>query len=309
MPTVWRPPRRSAATSDPVRLTELAPAKVNLCLHVGPVQADGYHPLASLVAFADVGDLVTVERADALSLSVIGPFGESLSGQNTGEQGDNLILRALRGLGQATGTGDPRLHVTLDKRLPIAAGLGGGSSDAGAALRLARRLLDLDIADEALEAVAGVVGADGPMCLRGRTAWAEGIGDKLTEMPDLPPLHAVLVNPGVPCSTGAVYRAYDARPAGGADRADPQDLSVDGVLGWLNNQRNDLQAPALTVAPVISEVLDALSACAGAGLVRMSGSGATVFALFAEKTLASAAATDLSAHYPHWWIKPTILAA
>lgn len=292
------------------RWAELAPAKVNLCLHVGPVQADGYHPLASLVAFADVGDLVTVEPAEALSLDVIGPFGESLSGQNMGEGGDNLILKALRALGQATGTGDPRLRVTLDKRLPIAAGLGGGSSDAGAALRLARRALELDIDDVALEAVAGVVGADGAMCLRAATAWAEGRGDRLTNMTDLPALHAVLVNPGVPCSTGAVYRAYDARPVGAADRpADPQDLSVEGVIGWLGRQRNDLQAPALTVAPAISEVLDALSACAGVGLVRMSGSGATVFALFEEEEEASAAATGLSARYPRWWVRPTILAA
>ena len=305
---VWLPPRRSARRSDPVIGTsqgwaELAPAKVNLCLHVGAVQADGYHPLASLVAFADVGDRVTVAPAEFLSLTVTGPFGEGLDGQ-----GDNLILKALRALGQATGTGDPRLHVTLDKRLPIAAGLGGGSSDAGAALRLARHALDLDISDEALEAVAGVVGADGPMCLRARTAWAEGIGDRLTETPDLPPLRAVLVNPGVPCSTGAVYRAYDALPVGNADRpADPQDLSPAGVIRWLADQRNDLQAPALTVAPEIAQALGALSACEGAGLVRMSGSGATVFALFEKAGEARAAAERIASGYPRWWVVPTIL--
>jgi 4-diphosphocytidyl-2-C-methyl-D-erythritol kinase len=158
-----------------VSLTGLAPAKINLFLHVGPVQADGYHPLASLVAFADIGDRVTVERADALSLSVEGPFGEGLAAEP-----DNLILKALRALGQAAGIGEPGLHVTLDKQLPIAAGLGGGSSDAGTALKLARDLLGLDLDDAALEAVAGVVGADGPMCLRARSAWAEGRGDVLT---------------------------------------------------------------------------------------------------------------------------------
>lgn len=282
---------------------ELAPAKVNLCLHVGPVQADGYHPLASLVAFADVGDRVSVARAEALSLTVNGPFGAGLDGP-----GDNLILRALRALGQATGVGDPPLHVTLDKRLPIAAGLGGGSSDAGAALRLARRALDLDISDQALEAVSAVIGADGPMCLRARTAWAEGIGDRLTETPNLPPLHAVLVNPGVPCSTGAVYRAYDARPVGNADRpADPRDLSPAGAIRWLGGQRNDLEAPALTVAPEIAQALDALSACEGVGLVRMSGSGATVFALFEREDWACTAAERIAAAHPTWWTVPATL--
>ncbi|CAN5159053.1 4-(cytidine 5'-diphospho)-2-C-methyl-D-erythritol kinase [soil metagenome] len=284
-------------------LSEIAPAKVNLCLHVGPVRDDGYHPLASLVAFADVGDIVTVEPAEILSLTVTGPFGAGLDGE-----GDNLILKALRALGQATATGDPRLRVTLDKRLPIAAGLGGGSSDAGAALRLARRALALDIDDAGLEAVSAVVGADGPMCLRARTAWAEGIGDLLDETPGLAPLHAVLVNPGVACSTGAVYRAYDAAPAGGADRpVDPADFSAAGVIRWLAERRNDLQAPALTVAPAIAEVLSALSACDGVGLVRMSGSGATVFALFEDATQASAAAVTVSAAHPDWWVTPTVL--
>ena len=147
----------------------LAPAKVNLFLHVGPVDGAGYHPLASLVAFADVGDRVTVEPADRLSLSLEGPFSAGLAGQ-----GDNLILRALRALGDAAGVGEPRLAVTLDKRLPIAAGLGGGSSDAGAALKLARDALGLDLADDDLAAIAVVVGADGPMCLHARAAWAEG---------------------------------------------------------------------------------------------------------------------------------------
>lgn len=287
------------------RWAELAPAKVNLCLHVGPVQADGYHPLASLVVFADVGDVVTVEPAQALTLSVTGPFGEGLS---SGE--DNLILKALRALGQATGTGEPRLHVTLDKRLPIAAGLGGGSSDAGAALRLARRVLDLDIDDAALEAVAGIIGADGPMCLRAHTAWAEGIGDHLTEAPGLPPLHAVLVNPGVPCSTGAVYQAYDALGVGGADRPDgPTALDITSLLDWLSHQRNDLEAPALSVAPAIAQALEALVACDGVGLVRMSGSGATVFALFERAADASTAARQIAADRPEWWVVATVLGA
>jgi 4-diphosphocytidyl-2-C-methyl-D-erythritol kinase len=290
---------------------EIARAKVNLCLHVGPIRSDGYHPLSSLVAFADVGDLVTVEPAEALSLTVTGPFSSGLAGAGPDGAGDNLILKALRALGQATGTGDPRLKVTLDKRLPVAAGLGGGSSDAGAALRLARTALSLAIDDAALEAISAVVGADGPMCLRARTAWAEGIGDRLEDRPGLPPLYAVLVNPGAPCSTGAVYRAYDHAPVGVADRpADLGDASAAGVIGWLAQQRNDLQPPALTVAPAITGVLSALSACEGVSLVRMSGSGATVFGLFegqGEAAAAAAAASRLSADHPDWWIVPAVL--
>ncbi|WP_292156073.1 4-(cytidine 5'-diphospho)-2-C-methyl-D-erythritol kinase [Brevundimonas sp.] len=284
-------------------LTALAPAKVNLCLHVGPVRADGYHPLASLVAFADVGDRVTVERADRLSLAVTGPFGAGLDGE-----GDNLILRALRALGEATGTGEPPLKVTLDKRLPIAAGLGGGSSDAGAALRLARTALDLDIDDAALETVAAVIGADGPMCLRAHTAWAEGIGDRLSDAAWMPPLHAVLVNPGVACSTGAVYRAYDISPIGAADRpADPADTTPIGVIRWLAAQRNDLEAPALGVAPAITDALADLAVCSGVGLVRMSGSGATVFALFEAAQDADVATRAMQSRHAGWWVTRTVL--
>jgi 4-diphosphocytidyl-2-C-methyl-D-erythritol kinase len=286
-----------------VSLTGLAPAKINLFLHVGAVQADGYHPLASLVAFADIGDRVTVERADALSLSVEGPFGEGLAAEP-----DNLILKALRALGEAAGIGEPGLHVTLDKQLPIAAGLGGGSSDAGTALKLARSLLGLDLDDAALEAVAGVVGADGPMCLRARSAWAEGRGDVLSDAPDLPPLHAVLVTPGVLSSTGAVYRAFDAGPAGATDRpVTPDDWSPAAVIDWLANQRNDLEPPALALTPAIRPALDAMAACAGVGLTRMSGSGATVFGLFADPEDADRAAATLTQAHRAWWIRRTVL--
>ena len=284
-------------------LTALAPAKINLFLHVGAVDADGYHPLSSLVAFADVGDRVSVEPADRLSLTVDGPFGGGL-----GATDDNLILRALRQLGEACGIGAPKLKVTLDKRLPIAAGLGGGSSDAGAALKLARDVLALDLDDAALEAVAGVVGADGPMCLRMRTAWAEGRGDVLTDEPRLPPLPAVLFNPGVPSPTGAVYRAYDAGPVRAADRpASPEDWSVAAVIDWLSAQRNDLEAPALALTPAIGEALWAVAATDQVALTRMSGSGATVFGLYPSDDAARSAARALSAAHPMAWIKATQL--
>ncbi|MBJ7512582.1 4-(cytidine 5'-diphospho)-2-C-methyl-D-erythritol kinase [Brevundimonas sp.] len=290
-------------------LTALAPAKINLFLHVGPVDADGYHPLSSLIAFADVGDRVTVEPADRLSLSVSGPFGAGLAAEP-----DNLILRALRALGQATGAGEPPLKVTLDKRLPIAAGLGGGSSDAGAALKLARQALALDIDDAALEAVAGVIGADGPMCLRMRTAWAEGRGEVLTDEPRLPPLHAVLFNPGVPSPTGAVYRAYDAGPTRAAAHAlarpaPPADWSPAVVIDWLSGLRNDLQPPAETLTPAIADAVSAVAAAPGVALARMSGSGATVFGLCRSGEDAAAAAAALSAAHPAAWVAATRLAA
>lgn len=285
--------------------TALAPAKINLFLHVGPVDGDGYHPLDSLVAFADVGDRVSVEPAERLSLDVIGPFAAGLSGGD-----DNLILRALRRLGEATGAGEPRLRVVLDKQLPIAAGLGGGSSDAGAALTLARDILALDIDDAGLEDVAAVVGADGPMCVRMRTAWAEGRGDVLTDEPRLPPLPAILFNPGVPSPTGAVYRAYDAGPVAGASRpAPPADWSVAGVIDWLAAQRNDLETPAVALTPAIAEALQAVAATPEVAVTRMSGSGATVFGLYPTTEAAQSAARALAQARPHAWVRATRLAA
>lgn len=284
-------------------LRSLAPAKVNLFLHVGPLAADGYHPLASLIAFADIGDAVTVEPADRLSLTVTGPFAGDLD-----DGGDNLILQALRALGQATGAGDPPVAVTLDKQLPIAAGLGGGSSDAGAALKAARDVLGLRLDDEALAGIAAVIGADGPMCLHARAAWAEGRGDRLTFEPRLPPLPAVLINPGVPSPTGAVYRAYDEGRAGGADRPPPpKDWAPAPVIDWLGDQRNDLEAPAISLQPAIGETLSEAACLPGVGLVRMSGSGATVFALFDTSEEAAGAALRLARLRPDWWVRTTTL--
>ncbi len=285
-----------------MRLHALAPAKVNLFLHVGPAAADGYHPLASLVAFADVGDEVTVEPGEGLSLTVTGPFGDGL------DSPDNLILTALRALGEASEIGEPGLRVTLEKQLPVAAGLGGGSSDAGAALRLAREALNMTADDAALSGIANVIGADGPMCLFPRTAWAEGKGDVLTPEPRLPPLHAVLVNPGVPSPTGTVYRAYDAGQVRTADRpASPADWSVETVIDWLAARRNDLQQPAVVLEPAIGEALTAVAATPGVALARMSGSGATVFGLCFDADAAAMAADRLSSWRPGWWVRACVL--
>ena len=284
-------------------ITRLAPAKVNMFLHVGPLEADGYHPLASLVVFADVGDRLTVERAERLSLAVGGPFADALEGE-----GDNLVLRAVQALGVAAGVGEPGLRFTLDKQLPVAAGLGGGSSDAGAALKLARDALGLPLDDAALAEIAAGIGADGPMCLHARAAWAEGRGDVLTFETGLPPLPALLVNPGVPSSTGAVYRAFDDSAPGAADRPlSPSAWDLSSVIGWLAAQRNDLQPPAVSLAPSIGEALEATANLPGARLTRMSGSGATVFALFDTAASAEAAGRALSARHPHWWVRPTVL--
>lgn len=281
----------------------LAPAKVNLFLHVGPADGAGYHPLASLAAFADIGDRVSVQRAERLSLSVDGPFAAGLAGP-----GDNLVLRALRALGEAARIGEPAVAVSLDKQLPIAAGLGGGSSDAGTALKLVRDLLALDFDDEALARIAAQVGSDGPMCLYARAAWAEGRGEVLTPELSLPPLPALLVNPGVPSPTGEVYRAYDAGPARSAERpAPPVDWSVAGVTNWLAGLRNDLEAPAMDRTPLISTTLRAVDALPEVRLARMSGSGATVFALFDTLSAARLAARKLTVDHPDWWIRATIL--
>ena len=283
--------------------TVLAPAKVNLFLHVGPADAAGYHPLVSLVAFADTGDRVTVAPADRLSLTIDGPFASELAGP-----GDNLILRALRSLGHAAGIGEPPLAVTLEKRLPVAAGLGGGSSDAGAALRLARDALGLGLDDDVLTEIAATIGADGPMCLHARTAWAEGRGERLKPEPRLPKLPALLINPGVSSPTGEVYRAYDAGPAAAADRPPPPPAwDFGAVLDWLAGRRNDLEHAAVSRAPAIAEALAAARALAGVRLVRMSGSGATVFALFETLADAVAAGRALAAIRPRWWITPTNL--
>ena len=219
----------------------------------------------------------------------------------------DLILRGLRALGEAAGIGAPPVAVTLNKQRPIAAGLGGGSADAGTAIRLAAQLLDLDLDEAALEAVAGVVGADGPMCLRARPAWATGRGDDLRDEPRLPPLHAVLLNPGVASPTGAVYRVYDDAPAGGSDCPEsPADWSPAAVIDWLAAQRNDLEAPALRVTPGIAEALTAMRAAPGCRLTRMSGSGATVFGLFDDAASASHAVGSLQRS--GWWVRACVLA-
>ncbi len=283
----------------------LAPAKVNLFLHVGAPAADGYHPVASLMAFADVGDEVAVERADVADVELVvdGPFAAGLGATPSS---DNLVVRAVRALLERAGRPPGGLRLRLTKRLPIAAGLGGGSSDAGAALRLVRDLLAPELDDAALAGIAGALGADGPACLHARPVLGVGRGDDLRPAPHLPALHAVLVNPRVACPTGAVYRAYDAGPTAGADlpRLPARFDGLDALLAVLGAARNDLEAPAARVAPVVAEVLAEVRALPQCRFARLSGSGATVWALADGRAEARALAAVLEQARPGWWVSP-----
>ena len=282
-------------------LSAFAPAKVNLFLHVGPLAADGYHPLASLMVFADVGDTVSVQAAEAPEFQVTGPFGSLI------EDGpENLVVQAARALFEYVKGPQPPFRLLLDKQLPVAAGLGGGSSDAGATLRLLNSALDLAIQDEMLSAIAARLGADGPVCLWGRSAIARGRGDRLSAPPTFAPIDAVLVNPRVPSSTGAVYRAYDEAGAPGGDDLPPLPDAFESpeemaaILSWC---RNDLEAPAVHLAPAIGVVLEALRGEPETLLARMSGSGATCFALCAGDIEAEGLAERLRSMRPDWWVK------
>lgn len=278
-----------------------APAKVNLFLHVGRPGADGYHPICSLIAFADLGDVVMAYTAPALELTLIGPFAGALSGE-----GDNLVLRAARGLiGEARRPVAP-FGVSLDKRLPVAAGLGGGSSDAGAVLRLLRELMGLDLRDARLEAVAAALGADGAACLWGRPVVAEGRGERLSRAPAFPVLDAVLVNPNVPVSTAEVYRTFDAGGAFGEVSPPPMPEAFDDAVdlaAWLSLQRNDLEAPAVRVAPEVGDVLETLRGEPESLLARVSGSGGTCFALTRSDIEAETLAQRIEALAPGWWVR------
>lgn len=284
-----------------MKLSAFAPAKINLFLHVGAAGGDGYHPVCSLMTFADVGDVVAVQPSETSEFEVTGPFGDGLS---DGE--DNLVVRSARALLQRAGVPYPPFRLILDKRLPVAAGLGGGSSDAGATLRLLSEALELSLQDGTLEAIAASLGADGAACLHGQPVIAEGRGERLSPAPAMPVLDAVLVNPGLPSSTAAVYRAFDqSGAAGGADRPWLPDAfeGLEDVAAFLSVCRNDLQAPAIALQPAIGEVLETLADEPETLLARMSGSGATCFALCAGDIEAEGLAERLQAMRPGWWVR------
>ncbi len=277
------------------RIRRAAPAKVNLYLHVTGRRADGYHLLDSLVAFAAVGDVLEVRPEADLTLAISGPFARSLAAD-----GDNLVLRAARSLARVGGVRQGAA-ILLEKHLPVAAGLGGGSADAAAALRALVELWRLSPSEDELRALALALGADVPACLAGRAVFVGGIGEAITPAPVLPPAYLVLAHPGVRAETAKVYAAFRGKlsPPG---RFEGAPASAAALAEELMGRRNDLQAAARAMAPVISEVLRALGRLPGCLLARMSGSGAACFGLFADEGAAVEAAAACRAAHPGWWV-------
>jgi 4-diphosphocytidyl-2-C-methyl-D-erythritol kinase len=268
-------------------VTDFAPAKVNLTLHVTGQRADGYHLLDSLVVFAGVGDSVTAAPAPALSLAITGPMGAMLPLTD-----DNLVLRAARAMGATA-------QITLHKVLPVSSGIGGGSADAAACLRALARLTGqaLPGPDQVL-----ALGADVPVCLAGTPARMTGIGEALGPVPPLPAAWLVLANPGVAVSTPAIFRALARRDNAPMPASLPRLKTTADLAAFVAMQRNDLESPAIALQPVIAQVKTALTAQPGCMLARMSGSGATCFGLFADPLSANAAARALQAAQPGWWV-------
>ncbi len=292
-------------------LERFAPAKVNLFLHVGPLGEDGYHPISSLMTFASVGDVVRIGPAQAMSFAVEGPFAAELDGEAAG----NLVVRARDAMLAAFPGDWAPFRISLEKNLPVAAGLGGGSSDAAAALNLMSAALALtedgDDADERLTEIARQLGSDVPACLGGAPVMAAGRGDECDWPPVFPDLDAVLANPRVASPTGAVYRAYDDAGAPGSAEPPPWPdpmQTAQALAAFLAGTRNDLETPAIGLAPAIGDVLAALRARRETLLARMSGSGATCFALCADADGARDLALAISDAHRDWWVRPCRLA-
>ena len=283
-------------------IAETASAKINLFLHVSERRTDGFHPLQSLAVFTEAGDILRAEASPQLTLTIDGPFAPGLAGE-----GDNLVLRAARALTAEAGT-LAGASLTLTKNLPVASGIGGGSADAAAALRALRALWRLEVRDDTLLQIAATLGSDVPVCIASHAAFMEGRGEILTKI-TVPRLPLLLVNPGIAVPTREVFAALDERS--GTGLALPQDGFADAaaLLSFLRETRNDLEAPARRLQPVIGTVLEALAALPGVLLARMSGSGATCFALFADEGASHRAAARLRERGAGWWIASTVLLA
>ena len=278
---------------------EAAPAKINLALHVTGQRADGYHLLETLVAFTEAGDTIRIRAADADSFSISGPFGDLL---RAGDGGDNLVTRArnlLRDALASTGQPAPPVAIHLEKNLPVASGIGGGSADAAATLRGLLRHWRAGIAPDALASMALMLGADVPMCLESRSLIARGIGEDIEPLTDLPELSMVLANPLKAVSTPEIFRRLQ-------NKTNPP-LPASATIGWMGflaQSRNDLQPPAQALLPEIGEIIGLLSQ-EGAALVRMSGSGATCFGIFHSLEAARKAETSLRQKRPGWYFQAT----
>lgn len=270
---------------------EIARAKINLALHVTGRRDDGYHLLDTLVAFADVGDALTVLPGDGLELTIDGPFAAGLS------TSQNLVLDAAHALRAATGA-ELGAKITLTKNLPVASGIGGGSADAAAALRALNTLWNTGLGKDALAEIGAPLGADVPMCVLSVPLRATGIGTDLVPLP-FSARHAILVNPGVEVSTPAIFTALTNR--------DNPPIGTPVDIGDLPRLRNDLEATASALEPAIGTVLKAIGATGDCRLARMSGSGATCFGLYDSREAAMAAADQLRANQTDWWVVATTL--
>jgi len=270
-------------------------AKINLFLHVGDKRADGFHPVQSLAVFPGLGDVLRAEAADAISLSVDGPFAASMTGES-----DNLVLKAAGALPAKAGA-----KLTLTKNLPVASGIGGGSADAAAALRVLSSFWGLDLDEAKLCEIAAGLGSDVPVCVVSQPRWMEGRGEKLSPVASLPHLPMLLVNPRVRVPTKDVFAALQSRSGVGRKMPPGCFRDMADLLRFLDASKNDLEEPARRIQPLIGEVLTALSALPGALFARMSGSGATCFALFPDDDSCARAARILSASKAGWWVQPS----
>ncbi len=289
----------------PQIITERAPAKINLTLHILGRRADGWHRLESLVAFSRSGDDLSLVEGEPLGLSIEGPTAPA-----AGDLNDNLVLRAARNFAKHyDGAKLGAFH--LVKRLPVAAGIGGGSSDAAAALRLLARANGISLFDSGLGAAARETGADVPVCLGRRARIMRGAGEELGAPLGLPPLIGLIVNPGAPLETKSVFAKMNIAP-GAETRFGPHpdfsaEMQVEALMAALRKGRNDMEAAACRLAPIIGDVLAILSAAPGCRLARMSGSGATCFALFKDCRSAARAKKAILRAHPAWWVKSCVL--
>jgi 4-diphosphocytidyl-2-C-methyl-D-erythritol kinase len=285
-------------------------AKINLTLRIVGRREDGWHELESLVAFAGYADTLTLVPGPELSLKVDGPLGRSIDA----DAHDNLVIRAAHAL-RARWANLQWGQFALIKRLPVAAGIGGGSADAGAALRLLAQLNDVSLDDPRLIDTARTVGADVPVCLFSRARFMRGVGADLSPAVALPPLIALLVNPGVALATKAVFERMAFRAGSRSSPGNAASFAAIGefanapekVLSFLQKSGNDMEDAASVLCPVIGDIIAVLSAARGCRLARMSGSGPTCFGLFADRRLAVRAATVIRRTQPHWWVKATLL--
>lgn len=277
---------------------ESAFAKINLSLSILGRRADGYHELQSLVVFSAIADRIEAHPASALTLDIDGPFAATLSGEP-----NNLVLRAARGLRDLCGVGQGA-RITLEKNLPVASGIGGGSADAAATLRALMRLWHVSPDETALTRLAASLGADVPVCLDPSPALMSGVGEKIMRLPRLPDFWLLLANPGVGLSTAEVFRALDAPPLATVPQVPlvPDFVTLDDLVDWLQGEPNDLEPPARRLLPLIGEMIEAIAATPGCRLARMSGSGASCFGLYEGYNEASTAAAALAAAHPDWWV-------